>query len=97
MPTTLEGKTVLIVEDDPDMLAALRAVLGDTGATIETAMDGNAAIEVATETDPDLIVLDRNLFEIDPSEISDARVLMTLLGGRPVPGGPAAVTPTCSG
>lgn len=61
MPTTLEGKTVLIVEDDPDMLAALRAVLGDTGATIETAMDGNAAIEVATETDPDLIVLDAML------------------------------------
>ena len=61
MPTTLEGKTVLIVEDDPDMLAALRAVLGDTGATIETARDGNAALEVATETDPDLIVLDAML------------------------------------
>ena len=58
---TLEGKTILIVEDDPDMIVALRAVLSDTGATIETAMDGNAAIEVATEADPDLVVLDAML------------------------------------
>lgn len=61
MPSTLEDKTILIVEDDPDMVAALRAVLSDTGATIETAMDGNAAIEMATETDPDLVVLDAML------------------------------------
>lgn len=61
MSATLEDKTILIVEDDPDMIAALRAVLSDTGATIETAMDGNAAIQVATETDPDLVVLDAML------------------------------------
>ena len=61
MPAELEGKTILIVEDDPDMIVALRAVLSDTGATIETAMDGNAAIEVATEADPDLVVLDAML------------------------------------
>jgi hypothetical protein len=35
----------------------------------------------------DLIVLDRNLFEIEPERISDARVLLTLLAGRPVAGG----------
>lgn len=34
----------------------------------------------------DLIVLDQNLFEIDVSEISEARVLLTLLGGEPVYG-----------
>jgi predicted amidohydrolase YtcJ len=39
----------------------------------------------------DLIVLDRNLFEIDPSEISDAKVLLTLLGGRAVHGDPATL------
>ena len=61
MPAELEGKTILIVEDDPDMIVALRAALSDTGATIETAMDGNAAIEVATEADPDLVVLDAML------------------------------------
>jgi predicted amidohydrolase YtcJ len=34
----------------------------------------------------DLIVVDRNLFEIDPTELSDAKVLLTLLGGQPVHG-----------
>jgi predicted amidohydrolase YtcJ len=34
----------------------------------------------------DLVVLDRNLFAIDPNEISDAKVLLTLLGGEPVHG-----------
>jgi predicted amidohydrolase YtcJ len=34
----------------------------------------------------DLIVLDRNLFEIDAAEISDARVTLTLFAGAPVYG-----------
>jgi predicted amidohydrolase YtcJ len=34
----------------------------------------------------DLIVVDRNLFEIDPTELSEAKVLLTLLGGLPVHG-----------
>lgn len=61
MATALEGKTILIVEDDPDMVTALETVLADTGATIKTAMDGNAALQVARESDPDLILLDAML------------------------------------
>ncbi len=61
MSTALEGKSILLVDDDPDMLTALKAVLADSGAALETAADGNAAVEVATEFDPDLIVLDAML------------------------------------
>ena len=61
MSTALDGKTILIVEDDPDMVTALETVLADTGATIKTAMDGNAALQVAQESDPDLILLDAML------------------------------------
>jgi hypothetical protein len=32
------------------------------------------------------IAVDRNLFEIDPTEISEAKVLLTLLDGLPVHG-----------
>lgn len=39
----------------------------------------------------DLIVLDRNLFEIDPADISETNVLLTLFGGRPVHGDPDAL------
>ena len=34
----------------------------------------------------DLVVLDRNLFAIEANEISEAKVLLTLLGGKPVYG-----------
>jgi len=37
----------------------------------------------------DLIVLDQNIFEIDPSRISDTKVLITLFGGLPVHGSPS--------
>lgn len=61
MSVSFEGKNVLIVEDDPDMMTALTTVIDETGATIETAVDGNAAIERATEFDPDLVILDAML------------------------------------
>ncbi len=38
-----------------------------------------------------LAVLDRNLFEIPPTEISDTKVLLTLFEGKPVYGDPAAL------
>ena len=59
--SSLEGKNILIVEDDPDMVMALETVLSETGATIQTATDGNSAIEQAAEFDPDLVVLDAML------------------------------------
>jgi len=34
----------------------------------------------------DLVVVDQNLFEIDPAEISETQVLLTLFGGNPVYG-----------
>ncbi len=37
----------------------------------------------------DLIVLDRNLFDIEPQEISDTKVLLTVFDGKPVYGSPA--------
>ena len=37
----------------------------------------------------DLIVLDQNLFEIEPEQISDTKVLLTLFGGLPVYGSPS--------
>ncbi len=59
--SALAGKNILLVDDDPDMLTALRAVLDGTGAVIETASDGNAAVEAAASFDPDLVVLDAML------------------------------------
>ncbi len=56
-----DGKTILVVDDDPDMVKAITTVLSDTGAVLKTAADGNAALEAAQEFDPDLVVLDAML------------------------------------
>jgi DNA-binding response OmpR family regulator len=59
--TALDGKTILVVDDDPDIVTAITRLLQDSGATIETAADGNAAVDAAQNCDPDLIVLDAML------------------------------------
>ncbi len=49
--------------------------------------DRTGSIEVGKLAD--LVVLDRNLFELEPAALSEVKVLLTLLGGRPVHGDPA--------
>jgi len=58
---------------------ALRAYTTE-GAYAEFAEGSKGAIKEGFLAD--LVVLDRNLFEISPEEISDVRVKMTLVGGR---------------
>jgi len=53
-----EGKTILIVDDDEDILNAISTALADTGATLETASDGNTAVQLGEEKKPDLVILD---------------------------------------
>lgn len=59
--STLDGKRILLVDDDPDILTTMQAAFEPTGATIETANNGNKAVELAEKSHPDLIVLDMML------------------------------------
>ena len=61
MSQTLNGKKVLLVDDDPDILTSMQAAFEPTGAEIETANNGNKAVELAEQNDPDLVVLDMML------------------------------------
>lgn len=49
---------VLIVEDDPDVRAALTRALTFEGYEIETATDGGKALAAVDESEPDAIILD---------------------------------------
>lgn len=51
-------KKILVVEDDRNLLAALRYNLAAEGYAVETAPDGAQALKMARENGPDLIVLD---------------------------------------
>lgn len=57
----LKGKNILLVDDDPDLISAMRTILDESGACIHTARDGAEAISLADEFEPDLIVLDAML------------------------------------
>src|SRR5436189_6033380 len=61
MATPLEGKRILLVDDDNDILTSMQAAFEPTGAVVETANNGNKAVELAERNDPDLIVLDMML------------------------------------
>jgi DNA-binding response OmpR family regulator len=61
MADEFSGKTILLVDDDRDILAGMQAVLGDLGAKILAAMDGNEAIALAEQNNPDIVVLDQML------------------------------------
>ena len=61
MAEPFDGKTILIVDDDTDILTAIETAFSDTGADISTAADGASAVNMATENEPDLIILDAML------------------------------------
>ena len=56
METT--SASVLVVDDDPGMRSLLEAYLGDSGFSVETAMDGVAMWQALERGMPDAIVLD---------------------------------------
>jgi CheY-like chemotaxis protein len=53
--------SVLVVDDDPDMLALLEAALRPEGVRVWTARDGESALRLARKERPTLIVLDLSL------------------------------------
>ncbi len=61
MSTALDGKRVLLVDDDNDILTSMQAAFEPTGAVVETASNGNKAVELAEKNQPDLIILDMML------------------------------------
>lgn len=50
--------TILVVDDDPEILAMLGARLTSRGFHVLTAEDGNRALEIAQRERPALLVLD---------------------------------------
>ena len=78
-----EGGEPFIPEERIDLRDAI-AAFTINAAYVNFQEDSTGSIEPGKLAD--LIVVDRNLFEIDLTEISEAKVLLTLLDGLPVHG-----------
>jgi two-component system, cell cycle response regulator DivK len=61
----IEGKTVLMVEDQLDFLAVHKIYLERHGYRVLTAEDGHAAIEAARAHKPNIILLDYSVPMVD--------------------------------
>jgi DNA-binding response OmpR family regulator len=61
---------VLIVEDAPDVLLVLTRSLSENGYEVLTAQDGEAALRIALDEQPDLVILDIGLPRKDGYEVA---------------------------
>lgn len=52
------AKTVLLIDDDADILSAMRLLLERQGYRVLTAADGNMGLAIAESEAPDLVVVD---------------------------------------
>ncbi|WP_141494910.1 response regulator transcription factor [Kytococcus schroeteri] len=64
MDTTADA-TLLVVEDEPNIRELLAASLRFAGFEVHTAAQGSTALQLAAEVEPDLLVLDVMLPDVD--------------------------------
>lgn len=61
-----EGKhVILVLDDDPDILEALRILLEANGYIMAGAATAEEGLKVCEETNPDLIIVDLMMEEVD--------------------------------
>ncbi len=70
-PGPSQGTSVLVVDDDPNLLRMLRRGLAFAGYRVRAAEDGETALRLVREEEPDLVVLDVMLPEpLDGLEVA---------------------------
>jgi CheY-like chemotaxis protein len=63
-------KTVLVVEDEYDLLATLRAILEGEGYATQACLDGTEAIERVRSQRPDLLLMDMMLPRLGGGDVA---------------------------
>ena len=63
------SNTVLVVEDEPNLLMALKYTLEQEGYDTLTAVDGESGLRIAQSRSPDLVILDVMLPSLDGFEV----------------------------
>jgi len=66
-----EGKVVLLVDDEPDLMTTLKKRLKLLHFEVMTASDGREALKLAADRKPDIILLDIMMPEMDGFEVCE--------------------------
>ena len=77
------SERILVVEDEPDIVELVSYNLRQAGMAVEAAEDGEAALEMAEQSQPNLIILDLMLPGIDGLEV--CRLLKQRVSVRDIP------------
>jgi CheY-like chemotaxis protein len=76
-------KLILLIDDDPDVLEAVSAVLGSRGFAVRTAASGKEGLAVVEDVKPDLVLCDMMMEEVDAG-LGVAQALRERIPGVPV-------------
>ena len=90
---TKAAHTILVVDDDPEIVTLLATRLGKRGYKVATASDGTSALQLAKRDRPDLVLLDvmmpgKSGWEVaralkqDPDMAGTKIVMVTAIGER---------------
>ncbi len=63
------GKTVVCIEDEPEMIALVRLILGRKGFKLVGAVGGREGLETVQQIKPDLVLLDLMMPDMDGWEV----------------------------
>jgi len=86
--------SILIVDDEPNIVLSLEFLMSQAGYAVRVARDGDAALQAIEESPPDLVLLDVMLPKRDGYELCqtirtdprwrDVRILMLTARGREI-------------
>ncbi|MCP4329428.1 MAG: response regulator [Alphaproteobacteria bacterium] len=85
-------ESILIVEDEPNIVLSLEFLMKKAGYTVTVARDGDAALAALAESAPDLVLLDvmlpkRNGYQVCESirknpDLASVKIIMLTAKGR---------------
>ena len=88
------ARSILVVDDEPNILISLEFLMSKAGYQVRTAADGDAALEAIRAAPPDLVLLDVSMPRRSGYEVCEAvraepawsgvRVVMLTARGRDV-------------
>lgn len=86
--TEADKKTILIIDDDPDVVQFLRESLEDDGYNVVGAQDGDEGLKLKDQLNPDLVICDLvmpgtgGLQVLTTIRASDKKIPVLILSGQ---------------